>query len=56
VRDALTETETARRSLGAGKIMAHLECRRRGDRVSVLSEEDQATITDDSLVGWLRDK
>jgi len=33
--------------------MAHLECRRRGDRVSVSSEDDQATITDDGLVGWL---
>jgi len=33
--------------------MAHLECRRRGDRVSVSNEDDQATITDDGLVGWL---
>jgi hypothetical protein len=32
--------------------MAHLECRRLGDLVSVSSEDDQATITDDGLVGW----
>jgi hypothetical protein len=31
--------------------MAHLELRRRGNRVSVPSEDDQATITDDGLVG-----
>jgi len=31
--------------------MAHLECRRRSNRVSVSSEDDQATITDDGSVG-----
>jgi hypothetical protein len=52
-RKALTDTEAARRSLRAGKIMAHLVGRRRGDRVSVSSEDGQATITDDGFVGWL---
>jgi hypothetical protein len=31
--------------------MAHLVGRRRGDRVSVSSEDGQTTITDDALVG-----
>jgi len=33
--------------------MAHLDCRRRGDRMSVSTENDQATITDDGLFGRL---
>jgi len=31
--------------------MAHLECRRRGDRVSASRQDDQTTITDDGFVG-----
>jgi hypothetical protein len=33
--------------------MAHLECRRRGDRVSASSQGDQTTVTDGGFVGWL---
>lgn len=48
-REAPTETDTARRSLRAGKTMAHLACRRRGERASVSTKDDQATIPDNGF-------